>query len=84
MSAPDYAALSEHFCLRESVLENLYDEYLLEVEAFDLDIEFFDYLVEECAQYAYLNAALQGGDAVDCLEAYDNVYDLLTEESNDG
>ena len=84
MSAPDYAALSEHFGFRESVLENLYDEYLLEVEAFGLDIEFFDFLVEECAQYAYLNAALQGGDAVDCLEAYDNVYDALTEESNDG
>jgi hypothetical protein len=84
MSAPDYAALSEHFRLRESVLENLYEEYLLEVEAFDLDIEFFDFLVEECAQYAYMNVALQGGDAVDCLESYDYVYDLLGEESNDG
>jgi hypothetical protein len=44
------------------------------MEAFGLEITFFEYLVEEFAQAAYMLAAMEGGDAVDCLEAYDEAY----------
>jgi hypothetical protein len=37
---------------------------------------FYEYLVEEFAQAAYMVAALNGGNAVDCLEAYDVTFDL--------
>jgi len=73
-TTPDFSQLAERFIVRESVIENLYEEYELEMEAFGLEITFFEYLVEEFAQAAYMLAAMEGGDAVDCLEAYDEAY----------
>jgi hypothetical protein len=80
MSTPDLAVYADHFSIKESVVENLYEEYELEAEAFDYDISFFEFLVEEFAQAAYLNTALRRGDVVECLEAYDNVYTALTDD----
>lgn len=80
---PDFAAYAECFGVRESVIENLFEEYELEVESFGIEITFYEYLVEEFAQAAYMIEALQnGGDAVDCLEAYDETYSFL-ESYND-
>jgi len=39
-----------------------------------LEISFYEYLVEEFAQAAYMVAAMEGGSAVECLEAYDETY----------
>jgi len=73
-TTPDFSSFAECFDVRESVIENLFEEYEREVEAFDLDLNFFEYLVEEFAQASYMIAALSGGDAVDCLEAYDQTF----------
>ncbi len=80
MSAPDFAQLAERFGVRESVLENLYEEYNLEVEAFGLDYEFTDYLIEEFAQASFILAAIEGQEIVECLEAYDDTYTLLADD----
>ena len=80
MSAPDFTQLSERFNVRESVLENLYEEYNLEVEAFGLDYEFEDYLIEEFAQASFILTAVEGGDVVECLEAYDDTYVSLAND----
>lgn len=80
MSAPDFAQLAERFGVRESVLENLYEEYNLEVEAFGLDYEFTDYLIEEFAQASFILAAIEGEEIVECLEAYDDTYTLLADD----
>ena len=80
MSAPDFAEYSEIFGVRECVLENLYEDFCAEAEVSDFEIDFFAYLVEEFANFAYLEAAINGENAVDCLEAYDRVYTALTEE----
>lgn len=80
MSAPDFAQLAERFGVRESVLENLYEEYNLEVEAFGLDYEFTDYLIEEFAQASFILAAIEGQEVVECLEAYDDTYTLLADD----
>lgn len=75
---PDFAEYAERFGIRESVVENLYEEYAMEVEAFEVEITFFEYLVEEFAQAAYMIEAIENnGDAVDCLEAYDACYTLF-------
>jgi hypothetical protein len=81
-TVPDFAAYSEYFGVHESVIENLFEEYELEVEAFGIEITFHEYLVEEFAQAAYMLEALQNGHAVDCLEAYDATYSFL--EDNNG
>jgi len=82
-TVPDFAAYAECLGVRESVIENLFEEYELEVEAFGIEITFYEYLLEEFAQAAYMIEALQnGGDAVDCLEAYDETYTFL-ESFND-
>lgn len=73
-TSPDFSALAERFIVKESVIENLFEEYELEMEAFGLEISFYEYLVEEFAQAAYMVAAMEGGSAVDCLEAYDETY----------
>lgn len=75
---PDFAEYAERFGVRESVIENLYEEYELEVECFELDTSFFEFLVEEFAQAAYMIEAIHNnGDAVDCLEAYDVCYNTF-------
>ena len=79
-TTPDLAALAERFLVRESVIENLFEEYEREVEAFDLDISFYHYLVEEFAQASFMITALNGGDAVDCLESYDHTFDLYDDD----
>ena len=76
-TTPDFSSLAECFDVRESVIENLFEEYEREVEAFDLDFNFYEYLVEEFAQAAYMVAALSGDDAVDCLEAYDDTFKIF-------
>lgn len=76
-TTPDFSSLAECFDVRESVIENLFEEYEREVEAFDLDLNFYEYLVEEFAQAAYMVAALSGDDAVDCLEAYDETFKIF-------
>lgn len=75
-TTPDFSSLSECFDVRESVIENLFEEYERELDAFNFELSFYEYLVEEFAQAAYMVAALNGGDAVDCLEAYDITFDL--------
>lgn len=79
-TTPNFTQLAEHFLVRESVIENLFEEYELEVEAFDVEITFFEYLVEEFAQAAYMLAAVQGEDVVECLEAYDEAYSDLADD----
>jgi len=79
---PDFSSYAECFGVRESVIENLFEEYELETEAFGIEITFYEYLVEEFAQASYMIEALQnGGDAVDCLEAYDATYSLFDEDN---
>lgn len=74
----DFDEYAERFGVRTSVIENLYEEYQLEVEAFEVEISFFEFLVEEFAQASYMIEAIQNnGDAIDCLEAYDQTYSMF-------
>lgn len=77
MSTPDFDQIAESFDIHVSVIENLYEEYLL--EGFEDGYTFDDYLVEEFAQAAFIFAAIEGGDVVECLEAYDTAYSALTD-----
>lgn len=81
MSAPDFAALSEKFEIREDVLENLHEEYLAEQETFNSDefeeITFEEFLIEKFAWAAYVFAAINGEGIVECLEAFDETYEAL-------
>jgi hypothetical protein len=52
----------------------------MECEAYGFDISFYAYLVEEFAQASYMMEALNGGDAVDCLEAYDQTYSTFDDD----
>lgn len=82
MSTPNFDQLAEAFGIHVSVIENLYEEFLAESEVFAFESAFYgfeDYLVEEFAQAAFIFAALEGGDVVDCLEAYDTAYSALTD-----
>lgn len=79
-TTPDFQQLAERFLVRESVIENLFEEYEMECEAYGFDISFYAYLVEEFAQASYMMEALNGGDAVDCLEAYDQTYSTFDDD----
>lgn len=81
MSTPNFDQIAEEFDIHVSVIENLYEEFISESECFNFedDYTFRDYLVEEFAQAAFIFAAIEGGDAVDCLEAYDTAYSVLTD-----
>lgn len=81
MPAPDFAALSDKFEIREDVLENLHEEYLTEQETFNSDefeeITFEEFLIEQFAWAAYIFAAINGEGVVECLEAFDETYEAL-------
>ena len=73
--------LSEHFGVRESVIENLREEFEHEVSlgySGDEYSDFFIYLVKEFSQASFLYSAEAGEDIVECLEAYDATWDALT------
>lgn len=74
--------LAEHFGVRESIIENLREEFEHEVNlgySGDEYSDFFIYLVKEFSQASFLNSAEAGEDIVECLEAYDATWDALTE-----
>lgn len=77
-TTPDMNALANRFAVHESVIENLYEEYEFESElyaAFDAEVSFEEFLMEEFAQAHYMIEAIQKkGDAIACLEAYDTFY----------
>lgn len=82
----DNAYYAELFDVRESVIENLHEDYEIERELYQFECEdftFFAFLVEQFAQAHYLFAAIDGGDVLDCLEAYDNAYDHYAPNSDD-
>lgn len=81
LSVSEYA---DQFDVRESVIENMLEEYELEVEAFGIDITFQEYLLEEFAQAHYMFRAIDGGTAVECLEAYDDAYLYYAPDTNNG
>jgi hypothetical protein len=75
MSAPDFGIFATAFNVRESVIENLYEDYLAQYEEDDEYCPDFEgYLVDQFATHAYLQAALEGGGIIECLEACDAVY----------
>ncbi len=82
MSQPStIAELAEHFDVRESVIESLQEDFDLESECDeDFELTLFDYIIEQFAQAHFLFVAIDGGDAVDCLEAYDAAYNHYAPE----
>lgn len=75
---PDFSEYAEKFGVRESVIENLFEEYEFEAESFGAEFTFFEFLIEEFAQAAYMIEAISNnGAAVDCLEAYDQCYNMF-------
>ena len=73
--------LAEHFGVRESIIENLREEFEHEVNlgySGDEYSDFFIYLVKEFSQASFLYSAEAGEDVVECLEAYDATWDALT------
>lgn len=74
---------AEYFGMQQSVIENIYEEYEAEVERFDTDMDFFTYMVEELSNCAFMVAALNGGNVVECLEAYDEAFSTLADTSDD-
>ena len=82
MQANDFELLAEHFGVRESIIENLREEFEHEVSlgySGDEYSDFFIYLVKEFAQASFLYSAENGEDVLQCLEAYDATWDALTE-----
>ena len=82
ITANDFELLAEHFGVRESIIENLREEFEHEVSlgySGDEYSDFFIYLVEEFAQASFLYSAENGEDVLQCLEAYDATWDALTE-----
>ena len=74
--------LAEHFGVRESIIENLREEFEHEVSlgySGDEYSDFFIYLVREFSQAAFLYSAENGEDIIECLEAFDTTWDSLTE-----
>ena len=81
MTTADFETLAEHFGVRESIIENLYEEFEQLVEngyTADEYSDFFIYLVKEFAQASFLYSAEAGEDISECLEAYDATWDALT------
>jgi len=82
ITANDFEMLAEHFGVRESIIENLREEFEHEVSlgySGDEYSDFFIYLVKEFSQAAFLYSAENGEDVLQCLEAYDATWDSLTE-----
>jgi len=82
ITANDFELLAEHFGVRESIIENLREEFEHEVSlgySGDEYSDFFIYLVKEFAQASFLYSAENGEDVLQCLEAYDATWDALTE-----
>jgi len=82
ITANDFEMLAEHFGVRESIIENLREEFEHEVSlgySGDEYSDFFIYLVKEFSQAAFLYSAENGEDVIQCLEAYDATWDSLTE-----
>ena len=82
ITANDFELLAEHFGVRESIIENLREEFEHEVSlgySGDEYSDFFIYLVKEFSQAAFLYSAENGEDVLQCLEAYDATWDSLTE-----
>ena len=82
ITANDFEMLAEHFGVRESIIENLREEFEHEVSlgySGDEYSDFFIYLVKEFSQAAFLYSAENGEDVLQCLEAYDATWDALTE-----
>ena len=82
ITANDFEMLAEHFGVRESIIENLREEFEHEVSlgySGDEYSDFFIYLVKEFAQASFLYSAENGEDVLQCLEAYDATWDALTE-----
>jgi len=82
MQANDFELLAEHFGVRETIIENLREEFEHEVSlgySGDEYSDFFIYLVKEFSQAAFLYSAENGEDVIQCLEAYDATWDSLTE-----
>ena len=82
MQANDFELLAEHFGVRETIIENLREEFEHEVSlgyTGDEYSDFFIYLVKEFSQASFLYAAENGEDVMECLEAYDATWDSLTE-----
>ena len=88
MTTADFEALADHFGVRESIIENLFEEFEQLVEngySSDEYSDFFIYLVREFSQAAFLYSAENGEDIIACLEAFDTTWDSLTEGLvNDG
>ena len=88
MTTADYEALADHFGVRESIIENLHEEFEQQVAngyTADEYSDFFIYLVREFSQAAFLYSAENGEDIIECLEAFDTTWDSLTEGLiNDG
>ena len=84
MSQPStIAELAEHFDVRESVIESLQEDYEIENGYDDdFDLTLFEYLIEQFAQAHFMFAAIDGGDVVDCLEAYDSACNHYAPEEN--
>lgn len=79
-TTPNFSHYAEHFNIKESVISNMYEEYEMEMELLGGEYSFFDYLIEEFANAAFIHAAVDGGDIVDCLEAYDSAYEALADD----
>ena len=82
MTTVNFEELAEHFGVRESIIENLYEEFEALVESgytSDEYSDFFIYLVREFSQASFLYSAENGEDVIQCLEAYDATWDSLTE-----
>lgn len=78
--------ISERLGLHASVVENYEEEWLAQQENQEEDFiteSFTDFICRTFAECSFLMTAIEGEDAVGCLESYDEAYNniegLLTE-----
>lgn len=74
---------SEYFGLHLTVIENLLEEWEVQQEQSNDVMDFFNYIIEELARTSFMVTAVNGGNVMDCLEAYDDAIISLSEDSDE-
>jgi hypothetical protein len=74
---------SEYFGLHLTVIENLLEEWEVQQQQSNDVMDFFNYIIEELARTSFMVTAVNGGNVMDCLEAYDDAIISLSEDSDE-
>ena len=74
---------AEYFGLHLTVIENLLEEWEAQQEHSNDVSDFFTYIIDELARTSFMVTAVNGGNVMDCLEAYDDAISSLSEDSDE-